>query len=95
MGAVLKLAFGWVLNRVFATSLITFVIKFILFTVFTILGTQLVSLIPGWLDFGNALSGVPSGVYWCMSYFRFDFGIPLVAAAYVQRFILRRIPGIG
>lgn len=43
----------------------------------------------------GAFAGIPATVLWFASTFQLSFGIKVVLAALVARFILRRIPLIG
>lgn len=38
---------------------------------------------------------LPSGVAFYAQYFELQFGLEVIVTAYIARFILRRIPGIG
>jgi len=58
--------------------------------------TYLIGLIPApdfLLNMGSYT--VPSNVSFYTNLFEFQYGLTVVTAAYIARFILRRIPGIG
>jgi len=38
---------------------------------------------------------IPSGVAWAVAPFQLEYGIGIIVSAYIARFVLRRIPGIG
>ena len=44
---------------------------------------------------GGAINALAPGMLWFMVIFRLDVGIPLVLAAYVTAFCIRRLPIIG
>jgi hypothetical protein len=44
----------------------------------------------------NALfAAVPDGLYWFLYALKFDVGVPLLLSAWMARFLIRRIPGVG
>lgn len=45
--------------------------------------------------FSSAIGNVPPGVVWFLDLVQFKFGVGVIGAAYLARFILRRIPLIG
>jgi hypothetical protein len=45
--------------------------------------------------FNNAFGAIPPGMWYFLDLFRLDFGLPLVIAAYISRFVIRRLPVIG
>ncbi len=40
-------------------------------------------------------SAIPESVWWLLSAFQIDTGISIVVSAWIIRFFIRRIPGIG
>lgn len=51
---------------------------------------------PEWLQAAPALVGaIPQSVVWFLDPFEVGYGLEVVLAAYVVRFILRRIPLVG
>tara|TARA_B100000530_G_C15933271_1_gene477902 strand:- start:1268 stop:1561 length:294 start_codon:yes stop_codon:yes gene_type:complete len=91
-------SFGtWFLQHVLRVA----VIKFAVFTVITILLAGLASYIFNSLvnidleAFRNMLGSLPPGLLYFLSVFQVHVGIPLMLAAFVARFAIRRIPFIG
>lgn len=41
------------------------------------------------------LNAIPAEMWYFLDLLRFDYGLPLVFGAYVARFSVRRMPGIG
>lgn len=61
-------------------------------------GIYLLNLVPvpAWAqNSGGLLSGVPSGAAYFMSVFEINFGLSVLASAYLIRFTIRRLPFIG
>lgn len=94
MGGLLTTLVGWLLRGV--------VLKFIALAVITslilVLWPIIKELVGPYVNFAGinaALGGLPSGVWYFLSMFRVDLGLPLVVGAHVARFIVRRIPGVG
>jgi len=57
-----------------------------------------VKFLSGFIDssnLSNAFSALPPGVWYFLDLFRLDFGLPIVIAAFVARFLIRRLPVIG
>lgn len=51
---------------------------------------------PSWATSGGSLfSSIPGSVGYFLSVMEFDFGVSVIASAYVLRFLIRRIPLIG
>lgn len=50
--------------------------------------------VPGFLQTFSTFS-MPPGVAYFLEAFEIHFGLGVVVSAYIARFILRRIPGIG
>lgn len=46
-------------------------------------------------DVTTALNGVGGDVLYFLTMFEFQYGLTVIFTAYLARFILRRIPGIG
>ncbi|HSH72824.1 MAG TPA: hypothetical protein VK974_07180 [Methylophilaceae bacterium] len=74
-------------------------------TILTILFAIVASLVPkiityispfiGTAGLNNAFANIPPGIWFFIDAMRLDFGLPLVIAAYIARFLIRRIPVIG
>lgn len=77
------------------------IIKFVLFTVLYFIVTELGSLVMAKIDtsgmssIGSLVSGLPADVLFFLGVFRLDVGLPMVIAAFVLRFAIRRLPIIG
>jgi len=46
-------------------------------------------------DIQTAIDNIPADLVYFLNVFEFDYGLTVCFGAYVGRFILRRIPGIG
>jgi len=80
----------------------TIIVKFVIFTAVFALVIFLVPFAVGYLSnfisttaFTSAFSGLPAGIWYFCDLFRLDYGVPLLIAAYVSRFLIRRLPVIG
>ncbi len=52
--------------------------------------------VPEWaISQGGIFAQVPSGVAFFMSIFEINFGLSVLASAYLIRFIIRRLPVVG
>ena len=77
------------------------IIKFILFTGLYYVVTELGSLVMSKIDksglnsISGLFSGLPQDVLFFMGVFRVEIGLPMIIAAYVVRFCIRRLPIIG
>ena len=54
-----------------------------------------VSPFVGTSSLTSLFAGIPDGVYWGFYALKFDVGLPLIISAYVSRFLIRRLPGVG
>ena len=77
-------------------------IKFVVFTSIIAVVVWLVPKAVGYLvpflgvaSLTAAFSQVDWGVWFWLDFFRLNVGIPLLIAAYVSRFLIRRLPVIG
>ena len=97
MFGILLSAFNVVLGFAFRSILVKFVVFFALFFVVQGFMSVLVSsgLLPSPQALQGAFSGIPSGVWYFLDLFALSTGLPVVLAAYLARFIIRRIPLIG
>lgn len=50
--------------------------------------------VPAWAQ-NLSLSWIPSGMAYWLEPFQVSFGLTCITSAYLMRFVLRRIPGIG
>jgi hypothetical protein len=74
-----------------------FVLKSLLASVVGAFATLLNAVpVPGFLGTAAAhFAAVPVGAVWSLSAFQVKFGLGVMAAAYVLRFAIRRIPFFG
>lgn len=88
------------------SSLLTWIfrlstIKFVIFGALSLLLTPLMSLIMGLIDSSGLnnisalVSAIPEGIRFYMAIFKFDVGLPMLVAAYLTRFFIRRLPVVG
>lgn len=91
--SAINAALGWLVRSV----LVKFVIFFGLFFVVTefISVLQSSGFLPSASSLNDALAGIPSSVWYFLDLFNFSFGVSVLVAAWVTRFIIRRIPVIG
>lgn len=96
MFAILISAFNTVLGFVFRSIIVKFVLYFGLFFVTTEFLSAIMSMLPsGDGGLGAAFSNLTPGTWWFLDMFKVPFGASAVVAAWVTRFIIRRIPLIG
>lgn len=97
MFGILLSAFNVVLGFVFRSVIVKFVIFFALF--FVVSGFVAVlsasGLLPSATSLSSSLGGIPSTVWYFLDLFGASYGLKVVVAAMVARFIIRRIPLIG
>ena len=90
--------FVGLITWIFRPLIVKFVILVATFAVMEILVPFLIDLISPFLNasaLSGAFSGLDAGVWWFVDFFALDVGIPLLLAAWVTRFLIRRIPFIG
>lgn len=52
--------------------------------------------VPDWLSgAGSVFAAVPGEVVWFLDAFAINYGIGIIIAAYIVRFLIRRIPVVG
>lgn len=52
--------------------------------------------VPAWIDnIPSLFSGLPTGIPWAFWLFNVAAGIGIIVAAFILRFLIRRIPVIG
>lgn len=82
---------GWLVRGV----LVKFVVMVALYWVVA----ELVGVMASWLPTGagltSAFGGIGSATWYFLDLFAFSNGVPLLIAALVTRFLIRRIPVIG
>ncbi len=87
-----------IVQWIFRTVVIKFVVMAALFAVVGFLVPYVISWLGGFLDvqyLTSAFGSLPSGVWYFLDYFKVPFGLPLLISAAVSRFVIRRIPLIG
>lgn len=90
-------AAAWVLGWVFRAS----VLKFVAFGALALLLAPLMELLLGLID-ETGLDGIPSlvnalpeGIRFYLVLFQFPIGLPMLVAAALTRFFIRRLPIVG
>lgn len=97
MFGIIKSAINYLLGFVLQGT----IIKFILFTGLYLIVSELGSLVMSKIDksglnsISSLFSGLPSDVLFFMGVFRVEVGLPMIIAAFVVRFAIRRLPIIG
>jgi len=94
MGALWS-AISWLFKAV--------IIKFIVFTALFLVLKEVLPMLMGQLTgYRNNTTGltssialIPEGIWYFMSAFRLDIGIPAMLSAYASRFLIRRLPLVG
>lgn len=89
---------GPVVSWIFRTIVIKFVVLTAVFAVLTFLIPKLTTLINPYLSTGSlssAFGSVSPTVWYFLDMFSIGYGVPLLIAAYVTRFLIRRLPVIG
>lgn len=97
MFGLLRSAINYLLQFLLQGGIVKFVLFSGLYFVITVLGGALKSKLSdlGLDGIGSMFSGLPSDVLFFMGVFRLEIGLPMIIAAYVLRFAIRRIPIIG
>jgi hypothetical protein len=97
MWSLIVSGISYILNWVFRVS----VIKWIAFTALSLVLGVFVAALKSQLEasalggFDGLLGGLPNDVLYFMSVLRLDYGLPVLLAAYVLKFGIRRLPVIG
>jgi hypothetical protein len=92
--AVLWLVVQWLLRAVVVKFVVMAAIFFVVSELMPLVISKVASFVsPTGLT--GAFSGIPSGVWYFLDFFALDIGLPLIIAAYIARFLIRRIPVIG
>lgn len=87
-----------VVTWVFREVVIKFIVFAALFALVAFLVPKAVGYLGSFLGTGgltSAFSGIPSGVWYFLDMMQIGYGLPLLIAAYVSRFLIRRLPVIG
>jgi hypothetical protein len=94
MQAALFLVLQWLLREV----VLKFLVLTAVFAAVAFFVPKALSYLSPWLgdaSLTSAFAGIPSGVWFFLDAFRLDYGVPLMIAAFVARFLIRRLPVIG
>lgn len=94
MQAILWPIVTWLLREI----IIKFIVVSAVFFLVAIFVPFAVSYVAGFIGVGSltsAFSALPAGIWFFLDYFQVGFGLPLVIAAAVSRFLIRRLPVIG
>lgn len=76
-------------------------VKFIVFTALTLVLGPLMALLmqlvdsSGLANINGLVQAIPEGIRFYMAIFKFDVGLPMLVAAYLTRFFIRRLPIVG
>lgn len=90
-------ALSWLVNWIFRTV----VMKFIVMTCLYYVITSVINWVSSKLDFSSVnnlqstVNNIPATLLYFLGVFRADIGLPLVIGAMFVRFIIRRLPIIG
>ncbi|MBC8787633.1 DUF2523 family protein [Pseudomonas extremaustralis] len=82
---------GWLVRGV--------LVKFVVMVALYWIVAELVGVMASWLPTGagltSAFGGISAATWYFLDLFAFSNGVPLLIAALVTRFLIRRIPVIG
>jgi len=87
-----------VLTWVFREVVVKFLVFTAVFALVAFLVPKAVAYLGGFVNPGglsSAFGAVSPGVWYFLDFFQLGYGVPLVIAAYVARFLIRRLPFIG
>jgi len=90
MLSALNAALGFVFRSIIVKFGIMFALYFVIAAFVPVL--QNFGLFPSSASLSNAFNNLPSSVWYYLNVFAIDVGGPLVIAAWISRFVLRRIP---
>jgi hypothetical protein len=97
MFGILRSALNYFLQTILKGSIIKFVIFTALYYVVTELTNVAIKMIDtsGMNSIGSLITGLPADVLFFLGVFRLEVGLPMIIAAFVIRFGIRRLPIIG
>lgn len=97
MFAILRSALNYFLQTILKGSIIKFVIFTGLYYIVTELTNVAIKMIDvsGMNSIGSLITGLPADVLFFLGVFRLEIGLPMIIAAFVIRFGIRRLPIIG
>ena len=97
MWSFITSAFSWLLGWIFRLS----TIKFIVFGALALVLAPLMTLLLGLIDatgldqIPSLVGQLPEGLLFYLGVFRLDVGLPMLVAAALVRFFIRRLPIVG
>lgn len=94
MQAILWPLLTWVLRE----AVVKFLVFTALFVLLAFLVPKAIAFVSPWIGTGglsSAFSGLGGGVWFFLDFFQLAYGVPLMIAAWVTRFVIRRLPLIG
>ncbi|GAB7551169.1 DUF2523 domain-containing protein [Novosphingobium sp. 11B] len=97
MFALLRSAINYLLDFLLKGSIIKFGVFTALYYIVSEIGSLAMNKIDktGLTSIGSLVSGLPSDVLFFLGVFRVEVGLPMIIAAFVVRFCIRRLPIIG
>lgn len=97
MWALISAAFSWLVNWVFRLSIVKFVVFGALALVLAPLMELIMSLIDatGLADIQGLFDVLPEGILFYLVVFKLDIGLPMLMAAMLVKFFIRRLPIVG
>ncbi|PHK28011.1 hypothetical protein VF14_35400 [Nostoc linckia z18] len=97
MFAILRSAINYLLDFLLKGSIIKFGVFTAIYYIVSELGSLAMNKIDksGLSSIGSLVSGLPSDVLFFLGVFRVEVGLPMIIAAFVVRFAIRRLPIIG
>ena len=97
MWGIIVSALSWLMNWLFRAQVMKWVIFTMLYAVLVVLidalSAQLDASAVG--ELGTIFGTLPDAVLFFMGVLRLDVGIPMLVAAMILRFAIRRLPVIG
>jgi hypothetical protein len=85
---------GWLVREV----MVKFIVLAGLFAAVSVLMPIVVSVagsVVSPTSLTSAWSALPAGLWWFLDWFQVGFGVPIVIAAWLSRFVIRRLPVVG
>ena len=79
-------------------AVLKFIMVMMIYGVVVVLGPVVAAIVASAIDLSgltSSFASLPSGVWFFVDYFRVDVGLPVVLAACVAKFTIRRIPLVG
>lgn len=97
MWAVFTSALSWAFGWVFRLSIVKFVVFGAIALVLTPLMTIIMGLVDatGLADIQGLFDALPTSILFFLVVFKLDVGIPMLIAAMLVKFFIRRLPVVG